>query len=248
MVGDISDRRSRTASVSADLYVLVGSDENVWPRINVKWNETGRRILRRSPEIIATPQPTPLDEWVYESIDLTDEGFHTHFKPAELSGSNFVHLTDTIGWNPLRIVSSRLRSLLESLDIDGGRFFDFSYLDSETKEDVRAGYFFWLPRRYLRYKPKEKKQFAKPILPSVWGVLGKPDVTWEMKNNRLFRNFVSELPYWTAGPGFDQIVFRPDVFEKISALNLSGFNEAPAQNYLSREPHHTIGYIFYNDS
>ncbi len=82
--------------------------------------------------------------------------------------------------------------------------------------------------------------------PQVWGSHGGHDATWEMYHNTAFQDFVADLPFWTPSPTFGEVVFRPDIYQLIQATGFSGFQEAPADNYLLHTPEHCVGYIQYN--
>jgi len=237
-------------SIDADGYALLGSDDTVFERLNLKWNEKGRGLQARDAELKRAQQELPisLQDWRYETVSISDEDFQKYDVPNYLDPKSIKFIPDTLGWRPLRIVSHPFREVLEKVFPTGSQFFDFSFLDIETGEEREAPYSYWLPSNFLLFYPKVRREPEQTQMPTAWASLGSSALAWEISHNTTFREFIAELPFWTSSPTFDDIYFRKDIYKAIADAGISGFNEAPANNYLKTKPHHTVGYFWYAGS
>ncbi|KAE9630502.1 hypothetical protein [Parasedimentitalea maritima] len=237
---------TKPVSIDADLYVLVGLEsEDLWRKISPRWADNAPFIFARHKEVLRKQQSLPpkLEGWRYEIIDVSDEDFRKKAIPHSLPAKNLEFIPDTFAWNPLRIVSTRFREFLESEFPEGSRFYPFAYHDPDTGAVQPAEFWFWLPRHYLIFRPKVKRGHDKFMTPQVWGAIGGQETTWEMYHNKDFQRFVEALPYWTASPSFNEVVFRKDVYHRIREAGFTGFYEANADNYLRHTPEQSVGFI-----
>ena len=180
---------TKPVSIDADLYVLVGLEsEGLWRKIAPGWAKDAPFIFARHKEVLREPQQLPpkLDGWRYEIVDVSDDDFSKRAIPHSLHLKSLESIPDTLTWNPLRIVSTRFKNFLETEYPDGSRFYPFSYRDADTDSVQSAELWFWLPRHYLIFRPKEKRGNDKLMRPQVWGALSDQDATWEMNNNKDF--------------------------------------------------------------
>ncbi len=233
----------------ANLYVLVGSDDAIWDKLKVGWAERKLKIDARNPDLIREVQAIPEDirNWKYELVSFDADKFEQDITFHRISSQNIGYLPDTCDWNPLRIVSSRLRDFLEEEDPEGGLYYPFRYIEEESGSPLASDFWFWLPRRRLWFKPTETRGLDKQITYHTWGALGRQDTTWDMFNNKGFQKLVEEFPTWGPTVRMNDVVFRSDIHEKLKKTGFSGFNEASANNYLSQKPSDTVGYIYFNN-
>lgn len=231
--------------VDADMYVLVGSDETLWERLSHEWAAGKQNVTGRTESLVRNRQslPSGLDDWIYELVDLPTENLAALALPDRLPSSSLSFIPDTCGWSPLRIVSTRLKEFLLEEDSEGGNFYPFNYVDAGTGKETAGDFWYWLPKRWLRFNPNSKRGPDQAQRHQAWGALGRQDVTWEISHNPNFQNFISQFPYWTPSPRFQEIVFRRDLYLKMKDHGFTGFNEAASDNYLRQTPDQTIGYI-----
>lgn len=234
--------------IGADLYVLLGLQSNkLWDVDKLNLVDAPRGFAARDDEVLREPQlvPEEMDDWRYEQVYIGPEDVAKRATPVEIPNSAVALIPDTLGWSPLQIVSSRFKNFLEAEFPSGGYFYPFSYRDGRTKEVKHPEFWFWLPKHKLNFKPRAKRSPDQNMKPSVWGVLGGLDTTWEMHHNKAFQNFVADLPYWTPSASFKEIVFRSDVYHRMKAHGFKGFVEANADNYLRHTAEQSVGFIHY---
>lgn len=237
------------ASVDADLYVLLSIEaEKLWSDLQINYSNRPRGFTARQEDVIRKPQSLPdqMSDWRYEHIYISPEAVSKRALPAEMRHDAVALVPDTLLWTPLRIASTRFKDFLETEFPDGSYFYPFSYRDADTKEVKQPDIWFWLPRNFLYFSPQEKRSHSKNMRPQVWGSLSGLDTTWEMHHNKVFQNFVADLPFWTASPRFAEITFRSDVYHRLKAEGFSGFVEADADNYLRHTPEQSVGFIHYD--
>ncbi len=240
---------SNTINVEADLYVLLSLEsEAVWGSLSLDKNESWpRSFIARQEEVTRRPQPVPpgMSDWRYELIEIDEAHVRQRAVPHTIPAESIELIPDTLLWHPIRIVSASLKSFLEKEFPGGGHFYPFFYRDAETGETKPAGFWYWLPRHYLDFVPKEKRGRDQLMRPQVWGSLCGQDTTWEMYHNKDFQNFASKLPYWTPSANFGEVVFRTDVYARLMSEGFSGFVGADADNYLRHTPEQSVGYIHF---
>jgi len=239
---------SNTPSVEANLYVQLGlQSEALWSKISVDFAGGPRGFTARQEEVVRDQQSVPegMTDWQYEHLFISEESVAQRATPVEMPSASLEIIPDYLGWTPLPIVSARLKSFLEVEFPKGSQFFPFSYIDSETKQQIWPEFWFWLPTHKLNFRPQEKRSTKQNMRPQVWGALGGLDVTWEMYHNKVFQSFASQLPFWTTSPMFNEAVFRSDVYYRLKEKGISGFKEANSDNYLRQSPEDSVGFIQY---
>lgn len=240
--------RTDAWSVDAELYVLLSLEsEALWSSLDTKTHDSVRgRFAYREDEVISREEqtlPPQMADWRYVHISIDEASVMARAASRTISANGLTNMPDTLGWNPLRLVSRRLRIFLEDAFPEGSMFFPFSSSNPAAEKSTPTEFYYWLPRHYLSFWPKPKREKHQWMRPQVWGALGGHDTTWEMYNNVTFQSFVTDLPFWTPSPTFGEIVFRSDIYKSIKAAGLTGFQEAPTDNYLRHTPDHSVGYI-----
>jgi hypothetical protein len=240
--------------VDANLYVVLGLESpELWERMDLRRVEGVRsNFAFREKEIVKREQqdlPSQMSDWRYMVVDIDADEVANRAASTIIATESLSLIPDTLGWTPLRMVRTAMRDILLEAFPDGSRFFPFFSENKDSKELEATDFWYWLPRRYLRFRPEVRRGRDQLMRPSVWGALGGQDTTWEMYHNTAFREFVADLPFWTASPTFNEIVFRPDTYRTLKAAGFTGLYESAADNYLRNTPEQCVGYVhFKNDA
>ena len=235
-------------TVDADLYVLLASgDEALWARLNSRIQEgIPSKLAFREHDAVHRRHlilPNSMPDWRHVQIAVDADEVERRAAARTISEEGLRHVPDTLDWAPLRVVSARFRECLEGFFPDGSQFFPFHTVDPKSGAQQRADFWYWLPRNYLAFKPKVKRNHEQLMRPRVWGTLGGQDVTWEMYHNTGFQEYVQALPFWTSSPTFNQVVFRRDLYYALKSSGFTGLEESAEDNYLRHTPEQCVGYI-----
>jgi hypothetical protein len=248
--GEREQMEHGVVSVEADLYVVLSLEsEALWASLACELTEgvKSKFAFRERDIVLQEPidLPDAMPDWYHCLVDIDPNDVVVRSTRRIIATEKLSLLPDTLDWSPLRLVSKRVRDFLITVFPDGSRFYPFLSKNASSNELEATDLFYWLPRHYLRFRPNPRRGSDQWMIPDVWGSLGGQDVTWEMFHNRAFQELAVELPFWTPSPSFGQIVFRRDVYKAIKESGFSGFCEAPAGNYLSHKPEHSVGYVHF---
>jgi len=232
-----------------DLYVLNGSDDKYWETLLFKRDKTKSSIFWFMPELKKQKLdlPNAPDHWEMFEVSVDPEWFQEKAGADYISDATIERFHDAMSWTPFRLVSNRLREILDREFPGGSTYFPFWRHDPELGKVHEDRFWYWLPKYRIDFEPGERQQNLPPMKPHIWGAFGGMNITREFRNNPAVKAFLKDFPFYGKTSQFSQVAFQADVYQRIKAANLTGFNEANYDNWLKQKPQDTVGYIWYGE-
>lgn len=232
----------------ADIYAFLDGGPSIPLQIKILRDERERFAPRAdgwgkdSPFRKNVPLPDGIGEWEYEHLTFPPEEFARFNTDITIQGDRVGWLSDFLKASFV-MVRPKQRVLIEELDPGMNYFFPMKVFNRDTGDLVSGEYCYWVTRRRMWFRPKAVVPIDRRLRAVSSDGLGRMEVAWELKNNPILKNFVSNLPCWTLGsdnifPAMSAVLFR-----RFKAESSTGLPEIETTKFLDRDFSQCIGHF-----
>ena len=195
-----------------------------------------------SPHRAKQALPDEIGEWEFEILTFPPEAFERFRSDVTIVAERSGWLSDFLQGSFV-MVRPAPRTVIDALDPDMNYFFPINVLDRDTGDLITGEYCYWVPRRRLWFRPKERRGSDKRLhRVSSYG-LGRADVAWELANNTPLQNLLGTLPLWTLGAQNIFPAMSAHLFRRFKEEGFTGLPEVMTEDGDERDFSQCIGHF-----
>ncbi|MEO1611981.1 MAG: hypothetical protein AAFU55_06470 [Pseudomonadota bacterium] len=193
-----------------------------------------------SPYRVWTDVAADIGEWKLEILTFPPEAFAPFYADVSVRGDRLGWLSD-IHAGSMEMVRPAVRAIIEELDPGMNYFFPMKIFNRDTGEVVSDEYSYWLPRRRMWFRPKDRPTGERRLGMPFEGPFSSDAEAWELIHNHALRRFVGEFPFWGLDWELTAPAMSASAYRHLKAEKFVGLQEITSTGVYDRDFNQNIG-------